>query len=98
MNVQALLKQAQKMQSDLIKAEKKLENKIYQEENDFVCIKCDGKCHIQSIEFKEDKKNDIEMLQDMTAVAVNKLIEQVNQDREELTKNITSGVKLPGVF
>lgn len=98
MNIQALLKQAQKMQTDLAKVEKELEEKIYQEENEFVRITCNGKFHIHSLEFKQDKSDDIEMLQDMTVVAMNKLIEQVKQDHEESTKKITGGVKLPGAF
>lgn len=96
MNVQALLKQAQKMQADLAKIEKELEEKNYVEENDFVRVECDGRFHINSIELK--RTDDIEMLQDMTAVAVNKAIEAAKTEHEQAMAKITGGVKMPGAF
>ena len=98
MNVQALLKQAQKMQADLTKIEKELEEKSYVEENDFVRVECDGKFHVNTIEFKEQALNDIEMLQDMTAVAVNKAIEAAKTEHDQAITKITGGVKMPGAF
>lgn len=96
MNVQALLKQAQKMQSDLAKLEKELQERSYTEENDFVSVKCDGNYHIESIEFK--KTDDMEMLQDMTAIAISKVIEKAKKDHDSEMAKITGGVKMPGVF
>lgn len=98
MNVQALLKQAQKMQSSLTKAEKELNERIYEVENEFVTVKCDGSYHIKNIEFKENASEDIEMLQDMIVVAVNKVIEQAKEEHEQVLSQITGGVKMPGVF
>lgn len=98
MNVQALLKQAQKMQADLAKIEKELEERIYTEENDFVRVECNGRNHVNKIEFKEQGLNDIEMLQDMTAVAINKALEAAKEDHDKEMAKITGGVKMPGVF
>lgn len=98
MNVQALLKQAQKMQADLAKIEKQLQEKIYTEENEFVKVQCDGTYRFSNIEFKENALDDVEMLQDMIALAVNKAIEAAKAEHEQEMSKITGGVKLPGAF
>lgn len=96
MNVQALLKQAQKMQSEIVKNEKELEQKIYVEENDFVKIEMDGAYHVNSIEIK--KEDDKEMLQDMIAVTINKVIESAKEEHDQVMSKLTGGVKMPGMF
>lgn len=98
MNVQALLKQAQKMQSDLKKIEQELEMRTYVEENDLVCVECDGKYHITAIKIKSKNLEDLDMLQDMIAVTVNKVIEKAKTEHEQELAKITSGVKMPGAF
>lgn len=96
MNIQNMMKQAQKMQSDLTRIEKEIQSKVYTEENDLVIVKCDGKHHVHSIEIKnmEDK----EILADMIVLAINKNIDKANKDHEEAIKDITGGMKIPGVF
>lgn len=98
MNIQALLKQAQKMQSDMAKAEKTLSEKEYLEENEFVLVKCDGEMHITCIEIKNKAYEDKEMLQDMLTVTINKVIENAKTEREQVMSQITGGVKMPGAF
>lgn len=98
MNIQALLKQAQKMQADLKKVEQELEARVYEEENEFVRVECDGKYHINTIKIKNKNLEDIEMLQDMIAVAVNKVIEKAKTEHEQELSKITGGVKMPGAF
>ena len=98
MNVQALLKQAQKMQSDLKKIEQELEMRTYVEENDLVCVECDGKYHITTIKIKSKNLEDLDMLQDMIAVIVNKVIEKAKTEHEQELAKITGGVKMPGAF
>ena len=97
MNVQALLKQAQKMQSDLKKIEQELEMRTYVEENDLVCVECDGKYHITAIKIKSKNLEDL-VLQDMIAVTVNKVIEKAKTEHEQELAKITGGVKMPGAF
>lgn len=98
MNVQALLKQAQKMQSDLKKIEQELEMRTYVEENDLVCVECDGKYHITAIKIKSKNLEDLDILQDMIAVTVNKVIEKAKTEHEQELAKITDGVKMPGAF
>ena len=50
MNIQSLLKQAQKMQSDLAKLEKDFESRVYVEENDLVKVEVNGKNKVLSVD------------------------------------------------
>lgn len=96
MNIQNMMRQAQKMQNDLQKAEKELQNKVYVEENDLVKIEMNGKHKVLSVEIKEI--DDKEILGDMIVLALNKNIEKANKEHEDAVKSITGGIKLPGVF
>ena len=96
MNLQNMMRQAQKMQSNLQKLEKELQNKVYVEENDLVKVECNGKHMVLSIEIKED--DDRELIADMITIAINKNIEKANKEHEESVKKITGGMKLPGVM
>ena len=96
MNLQNMMKQAQKMQSDLKKVEKELHNKVYVEENELVKVEINGKHQVLSIEIKEI--DDKEILGDMIVLALNKNIEKANQEHEEAIKSITGGMKIPGVM
>ena len=96
MNIQNMMRQAQKMQADMQKAEKELQNKIFVEENDLVKVECDGKHFVKSIEIKEIDDKDI--LGDMIMIAINKNIEKANKEHDEMMKKITGGIKLPGGF
>lgn len=96
MNIQSMLKQAQKMQADLTKAEKELQEKEFIEENELIKVICDGKHHVKSIEIKE--VDDKEILADMILLAINKNIDKANAENEEIMKKVTGGIKVPGVF
>lgn len=98
MNVQSLLKQAQKMQSELTKLEKEFDSKVYVEENDVVRVESNGKNKVLSIEIKTDSFDDKEILQDMIVIALNKNIEKATQEREKAMNKLTGGIKMPGVF
>ena len=98
MNIQSLLKQAQKMQSDLAKLEKDFETRVYVEENDLVRVEVNGKNKILSIEIKSDSFEDKDLIQDMIVIALNKVNEKVSKEREKEMGKLTGGMKMPGVF
>ncbi len=98
MNIQSLLKQAQKMQSDLAKLEKDFESRLYVEENDLVRVEVNGKNKVLSIEIKSDSFEDKDLIQDMIVIALNKVNEKVNKEREKEMGKLTGGMKMPGVF
>lgn len=98
MNIQSLLKQAQKMQSDLAKIEKDFESRVYVEENDLVRVEVNGKNKVLSIEIKSDSFEDKDLIQDMIVITLNKVNEKVSKEREKEMGKLTGGMKMPGVF
>ena len=98
MNLQSLLKQAQKMQSDMAKLEKEFESRVYVEENDLIRVEVNGKNKVLSIEIKADSFEDKDLIQDMIVIALNKVNEKVNKEREKEMGKLTGGMKMPGVF
>ena len=98
MNVQSLLKQAQKMQNDLAKLEKDFESRVYVEENDLIRVEVNGKNKVLSIEIKADSFEDKDLIQDMIVIAVNKANEKASKEHEKAVSKLTGGMKMPGVF
>ena len=98
MNIQSLLKQAQKMQSDMAKLEKDFESRVYVEENDLVRVEVNGKNKVLSIEIKSDSFEDKDLIQDMIVIALNKANEKASKEREKEMGKLTGGMKMPGVF
>ena len=97
MNMQALMAQARKLQGDLEKTTKEIENKIFNYENDNILVECNGKneitkINIKNVEILEDK----EMLEDIILVSVNNILDQVKKEKENKLGKYTNG--LGGLF
>ena len=69
MDINMIMRQAQKMQADLKKTQSKLEATIYEGESNGIKIQINGKCECQSITIPEELMDDREMLQDMLLIA-----------------------------
>ena len=85
MNIQALMKQAQQMQKDLMKEKEEIDKKFFVETYSMVTVEMTGNKHVQKITISKDvelSSDDIEMLEDSIAIAVNKLIEKIDQETE----------------
>lgn len=102
MNMQALLKQAQKMQKDLGKAEAELREKEYESTagGGVIRVTVKGTMEVLSVEISEellqaDAKDD---LQEMLKHTLNDAIRQATEDKEAMMKKMTGGVKMPGGF
>ena len=67
MNIQALMKQAQSLQKDMMKAKEEIDNTLFTGSNSFVTVKVNGKKKVLDIKIDTDSvdKDDIEMLQEM---------------------------------
>lgn len=102
MNMQALLKQAQKMQKDVQKIEAELNAKEYIGTAGGGVVKAivKGSLEVVSIELKEDvlSVDAKEDLQDMVKSAVNDAISTAKKDKELHMNKITGGIKMPGGF
>lgn len=95
MNMQALMREAQKMQKELQKTQLDLENTVYEGNSSLVHVKMNGKKELISVQINiEDSidKEDIEMLQDMILVAVNEGIKKVDADKEKKMSKFGQGL------
>lgn len=102
MNMQTLLKQAQKMQKELGKAESELKEKEYETTmgGGSVKVVCKGNMQVQSIEISEEllNKEGKEDLQEMLLSAINETLEKIVNEKEQMMNSLTGGVKMPGGF
>ena len=98
MNIQAMMKQAQKLQSEMMKSKEEIDNKIYEYENENIKITAKGTKKIENIKIKlqEIDKDDIEMLEDMITVGINNVINQIDEETEKKLGKYTQG--MPGLF
>ncbi|MCK8060865.1 MULTISPECIES: YbaB/EbfC family nucleoid-associated protein [unclassified Fusibacter] len=101
-NMGGMMKQVQKMQRDMEKAQKELEETIYESTagGGAVKIVLNGKKEIQSLELSEAvvDPDDIEMLQDLIIVALNDAMKQVDEQSEKVMGKMTGGMNIPGLF
>ena len=94
MNMQAMLKQAQKMQQGLLAAQKEIEAMEFEGKSSIVTVKMDGKKVVKSISIDSEglDKDEIEMLEDMLMVAMNDAMKQVDKTTEEKMGPYTKGL------
>ena len=87
MNIQNLMREAQKVQKDLEKTQKELEKTEYEGHSSFVTVVLNGKKEMKSlkIDFEDtlDGKDDMEMLEDMIMVAFNEASKKVDEDKNK---------------
>lgn len=101
MNMQALLKQAQKMQKDLAKVESELSEKVYEATMGGGVVKVAVKgMQVEAIQIDETllDKDGKEDLEEMLKAALNDAFNQAVEDKEKTMNAITGGVKMPGGF
>ena len=97
MNMQAMLKKAQKMQSDMLKTQNEINDKVFEGESSFVKVQMKAG-NVISIKIDSDslEKEDIEMLEDILIVAIKNAKEKYDKEMEEKMRVYTKG--LPGMF
>lgn len=86
MNMQKLMMEAQKMQAQLQKDQKELEDTIYDGSSSLVSVKMNGKYELVDVKINLDddfSADDKEMLEDMLMVAVNEASKKVLTDKEK---------------
>ena len=99
MNMQAMLKQAQNMQKQMLNEQEKINNSTFYGENGLVKVTMKGTKRIEKIEIDKTEdlsSDDLEMLEDMIMVAVNDALGQIDKETEEKLGKYTKG--LPGLF
>jgi len=93
MNMQAMVKQAQKMQENMNKAQEEI-TKMETEASSgggAVTVKLTGTTTVSSIDIKPEvvDPDDIEMLQDLVVAAVNEALKTAQEKSQSLMANIT---------
>lgn len=101
-NMNAMLKQAQKMQEDMANLQADLEQREYNGTSGggAVNVTVDGKHKITKLTIDPEiiDPEDVEMLEDLITVAVNAAVEQAAATAEEEMGAITGGLNIPGMF
>lgn len=94
MNLQALMKQAQSMQKNLLASKEKIEKMTFEGTSELVDVKMNGKKEVLSVKIKETEleKNDIEILEDMILIAVNDAINKIKKEVESKMGNQAGGL------
>lgn len=98
MNMQAMLKQAQKLQKEMLETQEKINNKEFTGKSSIVTVKMNGSKELTDVKIDIEKieEDDVELLQDMIVVAINDAINQINKETEEKMGAYTKG--MPGLF
>lgn len=98
MNIQAMMKQAQKMQKDMLVAKEEIDKMVFEGKSSFVTVQVNGKKELVNITIDNESfdKDDIEMLQDMIVVSVNEAMKKVDEETEKKMGKFTQG--MPGLF
>ena len=98
MNMQAMLKQAQKLQKDMMKAQEEIYGMTFEGRSSFVTVKVNGKKELLEVNIDSEglDKEEVEMLQDMIVVAINDAFKKVDKTTEDKMGPYTKG--MPGLF
>ncbi len=102
MNQAAMMKQAQKMQQEMLRIQEELENKTYSATSGggMVTATVSGKHQLLGLEIKPEAvdPDDVEMLQDMIIAAVNEAFRAAEADSANSMSRLTGGLNLGGLF
>lgn len=98
MNMQAMLKQAQSMQKEMLKAKDEIDKTIFSGSSSLVNVEVYGSKVVKSVDFNIDEDfniDDLNMLKDMIVVAIN----DANKKIDEVTeKKMNKFGNIPGLF
>ena len=101
-NMGAMMKQAQKMQAELAKAQEEVKTMSFEATagGGMVKVTALGDNTIQSIAIDPEAVDpeDVEMLEDMVMAAVNEALRAAANEKEEKLGAISGGMSLPGIL
>ena len=102
MNQAAMMKQAQKMQQELLRMQEEQENKTYTAKagGGMVIATVNGKHELLNLEVNPEAvdPDDVEMLQDMVMAAVNEAMRAADAAAANNMSKLTGGLNLGGLF
>ena len=97
MNMQAMLRQAQQMQKEMLKAKEEIDNTEFEGESSFVKVTLKGDKTVKKVEITAESldKEDIEALEDMIVIAVNDAQKKIDAETQ---KKMGKFGNIPGLF
>jgi DNA-binding YbaB/EbfC family protein len=102
MNQQAMMKQAQKMQQQMLQMQEEMERKTYTAKagGGMVTAEVNGKHEIVNLTINPEAvdPDDVEMLQDMIIAAVNEAMRTADAEAAQNMSRFTGGMNLGGLF
>ena len=101
-NQMQMMKQAQKMQQDLLKMQQEMETKEYEATagGGVVTAVANGKRELLRITIDPEAvdPDDVEMLQDMVVAAANEALRKADAEQAASMSKLTGGLNLGGLF
>ena len=102
MNQAQMMRQAQKMQQEMIRMQEEQEKKTYTAKagGGMVAASVNGKHEIVALEINPEAvdPDDVEMLQDMVMAAVNEAMRSADNEAANNMSRLTGGMNLGGLF
>ena len=102
MNQMQMMKQAQKMQQELMRMQEEQESKTYSAKagGGMVTATVNGKHEVVGLEINPEAvdPDDVEMLQDMVMAAVNEAMRTADAEAAQNMSRLTGGMNLGGLF
>ena len=101
-NMNAVMKQAQKMQAELAKAQEEVKEMTFEATSGggMVKVVVTGEMELQSLTIDPEAvdPDDVEMLQDMVLAAVNEALRGMAEKSAERMNQATGGMNIPGLM
>ena len=102
MNQAAMMKQAQKMQQEMLRMQEEMENKTWSATagGGMVTATVNGKHEVVDLKINPEAvdPDDVEMLQDMIMAAINEAMRTADAEAAQNMSRLTGGMNLGGLF
>lgn len=102
MDMKKMMKQAQRMQAELAKAQEEIKDMTFEATAGGGMVKAvaNGDMSITSLTIDKDAVDpeDVEMLQDMVTAAVNEALRGVGEISSQRLNSVTGGMSIPGLM
>ena len=102
MNQVAMMKQAQKMQQEMLRMQEEMENKTWSATagGGMVTASVNGKHEVMDLKINPEAvdPDDVDMLQDMIIAAINEAMRTADAEAAQNMSRLTGGINLGGLF
>lgn len=100
MNLQEMMRQAQKVKAKMEAAQEEVRKKTFEGSagGGMVVVVANGKNEVVSVKLEKDVVNpeDLEMLQDLIVAATNQAISRATAEMQTAMSAVTGGLQIPG--